>query len=1056
MALSRSLRPTLSSIKSTDSLNGVVAGAQGWLSSANGSGGGGGGIGPARRFTERAGPARVVAEDHSAPPRMLKPSKSTPGLDAFALRDTNTSEFNGPQRIPREEARVIGEAVSVLRRAVRVPVQPQPDSVHKSPPPVHRSPPPPARHDRETQPSQGDFKAQRTTALPTALKTGTRRNDMMSQSASVDSLPSASSTSSTSHRSSIQDDLFFSGFLPEFPEIQKMIRNSDWPNRVSGMQALGHFVATSSQEIRSRLPRITELFVLGFSDSHVKVVQAAGNAVLMCMERIAQFDNEPAGGLCQDFLDHVLPLFASWGFQPVIMRTKASMAESGQKIADAFRYHFRGEPLLTALAGALNNPEWTQNVRVKQGVLAFIAEFPAEQWIMFLRKPSNGRLMLTRLALVSGDKLDAPTQRLLKIAISTMYNGNPDALHSAWNALKANDRALLNKLFGVPNLMEDTSVLNSVYASRGTSSPSTGYRIGTPSRTPTSRSSSPRPKSRSGSPHPTLYTNTSPPGPRSGGASPSVRKIGGGSVSSPSPLTISPRGSSMTASPTRVPGLSWKGSGEQRSPAAGGGTLAYRSPPGPPGSPPSNMSTGVTGQQSRLPRAFTVVKGNGAGSNGHGLSRIATAYESDSDAGGSPATPTVPNGLGLTGRVRRGSEIQTPVSAIGPVDKMVEMLGQDQITDETFPTNSDMDDEDLLADGGVVEVVRTDENGGVAPQPTRKAWGTYSWDSRTLDADKLRELLIFTEETLTSDSRPPRDDDLDMVREGSLTPRALRARETEAEMAVASSPRGMAAASAGAIPQVIKEFMWKRGMRGTDEMPEGLDAFLDIIRRRRESLFMERATDVLSAILEAVRDSGSSGNPSLVQNSLVLLKELIIHQSRSLQPHAAAILQTVLQCETAVGFTAEDLLEIAAEIDLILEAFERHFSTEVVISSAVASLRSEVRGDRLCFGMLARTAQRSPEKVGSIAWEDVDGEDGDGEMIAGFMAKRLVEVSSTLSCFSSLIYPFIRRDCSRGRPRRGKQRSIVHWRSTRRLARRLGWSSCRRYRYEPAKRERRL
>jgi hypothetical protein len=49
----------------------------------------------------------------------------------------------------------------------------------------------------------------------------------------------------------------------------------------------------------------------------------------------------------------------------------------------------------------------------------------------------------------------------------------------------------------------------------------------------------------------------------------------------------------------------------------------------------------------------------------------------------------------------------------------------------------------------------------------------------------------------------------------------------------------------------------------------------------------------------------------------------------------------------------EDLMEIAFEIDMLLQSFERHFSSSLLFSAVMSTLKKDI-GPRLCLEMLFR------------------------------------------------------------------------------------------------------
>ncbi|KAJ1555337.1 hypothetical protein HK096_003621 [Nowakowskiella sp. JEL0078] len=247
--------------------------------------------------------------------------------------------------------------------------------------------------------------------------------------------------------------------LLELSEIAKMVKSNDWPERVKGFEALGEYVSMTPHDIRTRLTKITEFFGRGLLDSHFKVIQTVASALQESIPRIGQYYNHVDQISGQSFLDHVVPLLAAVVFQPSTMRTKQNLFDVGIKTVEMVRLQFKGEPLLNSLVSSFNNPEWAQIIRVKQGVIMFLSELQIDEWVSYLAKIQNIKIIMTRFAAVAGDKLDIVTVKNLRAVISTLHMTNVEDFWVVWPQLKLSEKSNINKLFDTPDIFTNTGVL---------------------------------------------------------------------------------------------------------------------------------------------------------------------------------------------------------------------------------------------------------------------------------------------------------------------------------------------------------------------------------------------------------------------------------------------------------------------------------------------------------------------------------------------------------------------------------------------------------------------
>ncbi|KAJ3284205.1 hypothetical protein HK104_010060 [Borealophlyctis nickersoniae] len=148
--------------------------------------------------------------------------------------------------------------------------------------------------------------------------------------------------------------------------------------------------------------------------------------------------------------------------------------------------------------------------------------------------------------------------------------------------------------------------------------------------------------------------------------------------------------------------------------------------------------------------------------------------------------------------------------------------------------------------------------------------------------------------------------------------------------------------------------------------PTGMAAVVQVTRKKRRSLWETRAHGLLDTILGGLQEKQ---NPSVVKNCLMLLKELLLNQFDLITDRTTDVLLGVLKCETEGGCSAEDLLEIAIEIDAVLKAYERVVPGPQ-LRAAVASALADNIGYRVCFEILGRV-------LNTPAWVDLVGDMGE-------------------------------------------------------------------------------
>nr|KAJ3416971.1 hypothetical protein HK105_001126 [Polyrhizophydium stewartii] len=151
-----------------------------------------------------------------------------------------------------------------------------------------------------------------------------------------------------------------------------------------------------------------------------------------------------------------------------------------------------------------------------------------------------------------------------------------------------------------------------------------------------------------------------------------------------------------------------------------------------------------------------------------------------------------------------------------------------------------------------------------------------------------------------------------------------------------------------------------------------LEAVVRASRKRRPSLWEANAAGILQVVLGSLTDVERTATS--IKNSLVVLRELVANQTEFVLEQTTAVMLSVLQCETDADRSAEELLEIAFEVDAVLATIERHVPHEQLLKSVLVALDKDI-GRSVCFGIMARLVAAHGDDIVGIE----DDEDGSGE-----------------------------------------------------------------------------
>ncbi|KAJ3331273.1 hypothetical protein HDU76_003608 [Blyttiomyces sp. JEL0837] len=386
------------------------------------------------------------------PPRMPAPTE----ISGIGTVTHLTEHAGGAMRVPREEPKqqnhtgLPSSGVPSKSKAQRVPLAAAP-AAESHAPVLHRS----------ATLTQIDDHARGGIARPK------RRITVATGQ------PQSASNATRSASSGQSRPLSLSDAGIDLTDIMNKVKSTDWSTRQRALDALNNYISLSTTpsalptfvaEIRARVPRFLEIYLIGLGDNHNKCLASSIIGLSVLLEMYGS----------QDMVDAVLPRLAGIVYYNQT-KVKPGLVVLGQKLIDIIRDKFGIEVTTLAAIHALHNPEFAKGLRIRAGCLALLAEISDEEFNLIFSKPSTFKVFMTRLLGAAGDT-DAGMQKSLKMILGSMHAVMPEAFWSAWGNAKASERKAVNALFGSKDISFDKKELE---AARRVSPPMTQTSIKT-------------------------------------------------------------------------------------------------------------------------------------------------------------------------------------------------------------------------------------------------------------------------------------------------------------------------------------------------------------------------------------------------------------------------------------------------------------------------------------------------------------------------------------------------------------------------------------------------
>ncbi|KAJ1554393.1 hypothetical protein HK405_005194 [Cladochytrium tenue] len=242
-------------------------------------------------------------------------------------------------------------------------------------------------------------------------------------------------------------------------DIASKLKSSDWSVRLRNLEALNSFVTASAlplanptivAEVRSRLPRIYDVYLTGLADNHSKCLGAAMVGLAALVE----------GHGCDDaIMDSLIPKLVGSFLLPSSAKVKPGLVVLGRKLLIVLKARKGTAPCAMSAAHALNNPEYSKSLRTRVGCLGLLAELSDEEWSQLAKeKTSLLKGIIARLLAVAGDA-DPAVQKLLKPLFANISALAAEVFWGMWTNAKPPERKNVNSLFGVRDISLDRKEL---------------------------------------------------------------------------------------------------------------------------------------------------------------------------------------------------------------------------------------------------------------------------------------------------------------------------------------------------------------------------------------------------------------------------------------------------------------------------------------------------------------------------------------------------------------------------------------------------------------------
>ena len=785
--------------------------------------------------------------------------------------------------------------------------------------------------------------------------------------------------------------------LIDVPDLRKKLKSTDWAVRESALDTLLNIIKANYQmpsaerDGRSKATfKIAELIAVSLSDVHFRVVHKGLTA---CFELISRTELIPS------ILEVILPKVFGVHFG-THQRSNQRLLASTKPIVDLVLTKYPGIILLGITIQTLNTPEYSSNLKLRVGCIGFLSELPPSVWREFLCKPSNCKLVLIRLAPMATET-DPFLQKCLRYILKLMaqeLEATPGNIF--WNAfatLKTNDKKMFNTLFG-KDIEYDQQVLfseNSRVDGHSKPSSTTGFgRSG-------SRLSSMRPaRSLSSSPTKSVISEQSvSPRRRQSDVSVSLDSepqklfsnnkhelyedglvfddLVAPSVECLLQKTPKPGQSSATAlkdksiTSSRISRVSLdKGKSDEATPTAKLAWLQQDSganaddDEGDAGSIPSATPFKIeqtSDYTQRTPKQSVSMLSD--------LIHADTHRETESTPVVRRVQQQLDTAKSTPSRIARRTSLKRfPANSSSAQAKLPSTLTNTMPAVKVQEPQEAIEREDLrpkdqedAENASVTPVAASPSNTMVA--------GRLTPDD--IELEQQSNAVDYSNQKLVTklDSMPLHDSLLQLTRseEEMLHDDHIifDALATDTSIAIMNGTH----LYTGKDSISSNGFNYKQSDKQNDD---GMDAFRQLLNSQANlrlhggletflrashkhlSLWETHAPRLCKLLLNQLCAPHSTGQ--IIKNSLFMLCELVVHQNNYLVGLASEILVSVLQCETDMRCTTEEVLEIAYELERILEAFQLHFPPSRVISSVIRAFDRGL-GQRICYEMVHRIVE---------------------------------------------------------------------------------------------------
>ena len=240
---------------------------------------------------------------------------------------------------------------------------------------------------------------------------------------------------------------------PKF-DITKAIKEtkkSDWSARTDAYQKLYDFIVKNEES--KEVSKVLDAFVQGLDDSHFRILKVVLDG---WQDVISNFLTDKTA----KYLEAILPRLVNIS-ESSQGRTKSGIREQALALVDLVKTRLDGKVFVSQLFNCLNSSEYSNNVRVKHGAIALIADCIADIKIELFGKLSFFKMSLSRLSACIPESDKPVLANILKIMLE-MHSVSAHLFFEAISCLSLGDKTRIKSLVSkkIPNYkqMEDEAI----------------------------------------------------------------------------------------------------------------------------------------------------------------------------------------------------------------------------------------------------------------------------------------------------------------------------------------------------------------------------------------------------------------------------------------------------------------------------------------------------------------------------------------------------------------------------------------------------------------------